>query len=318
MTTHRILAFYYFVAIEDPSLEVQRHHTYLAGRDIRCRIYISHEGINAQMSATEEEAVAYMQWLQSDARFDKINFKINSHHEHVFPRITVKFRQQLVALDEESDLQYSAERLSPSQWQQKLEQRDEETLLLDVRNAYEWEIGHFEGAVLPPLESFRQFPSFARKLKTERDPQKTSILMYCTGGIRCELFSAFLKKEGFQKVYQLEGGVIAYSQEKQGKYWKGRLFVFDDRLSIPMGTEVSEEMISCCSVCQTPSDRYYNCANMDCNALFILCSVCAKEQEGCCSVSCRVSSRRRPFDEEGRPKPFKKWYHYPSLADLKS
>ncbi len=310
MASHRILAFYYFIAIEDPHLEVEKHHRYLKGRDIRCRVYLSYEGINGQMSATAEEADAYIQWLKSDERFSKIFFKIDPHHEHVLPRITVKFRKQLVALDEPADPRYGAEYLSPLAWQEKLENRDKSTLILDVRNKYEWQIGHFEGAELPALDCFRQFPSFAKRLKVERDPQETTILMYCTGGIRCELFSAFLKKEGFEQVYQLSGGVIAYGHERKGRHWRGKLFVFDDRLAVSMGEEVSEETISHCSSCGTPSATYYNCASMDCNELFIRCLSCAKELQGCCSPSCRESDRCRPFEEVERPKPFKKWYHY--------
>lgn len=310
MDTHLILAFYHFVEIEDPHLEVKKHLDFLKGRDIRCRNYISHAGINAQMSATKEEAQNYMDWLKSDPRFSSVYIKIDPYHEHVFPRANVKFRKQLVALDAEPDLANGGEHLSPRQWKEKLEERDENTLLLDVRNDYEWKIGHFEGAELPTLETFRQFPEYVRRLKEERDPKKTKVMMYCTGGIRCELFSALMKEEGFEQVYQLNGGVIGYGHEEGSSHWQGRLFVFDDRLTVPISKGDEDNIISRCMCCDTPSDAYYNCANMDCNELFILCPPCAEKMMGCCSEDCMQSERLRPYDKAGRPKPFKKWYNY--------
>lgn len=310
MATHTILSFYYFVALEDPHLEVQRQRAYLEGRDVRSRIYISYEGINGQMSIACQEADAYIEWLRSDPRFAKIDFKIESHFEHVFPRLTIKFRQQLVALDAKPNYLFGGERLSPREWKERLERRDEDTLLLDVRNDYEWRIGHFEGAQLPKLNSFRQFPEFAKRLKVERDPQNTQVLMYCTGGIRCELFSALLKEVGFQHVYQLDGGVIRYGQQEGGKHWLGKLFVFDDRLAVPLHSPSDTQIISMCHSCQASSDTYYNCANMDCNELFILCLACAEKNLGCCSEACKLSKRRRPYERAERPKPFRKGYQY--------
>ena len=118
------------------------------------------------------------------------------------------------------------------------------TLILDVRNDYEWKIGRFEGSELPPLETFREFPAYAKKLKEERDPKTTSVMMYCTGGIRCEFFSALMKKEGFEKVVQLDGGVIHYGLKEGSDHWEGKLFVFDDRLAVPMGEKVGRSAIA--------------------------------------------------------------------------
>lgn len=310
MSTHEILSFYLFVPIADPHLEVKKHQTYLKNRDMRTRIYFSYEGVNAQISASNEEALQYRKWLLSDPRFAHVEFKIDFYNEHVLPRQTVKFRNQLVALDVPADLAQRGEYLSPNAWKKKLAERTADTLILDVRNNYEWKIGHFEGATLPSFESFRQFPAFAKQLKKEKDPKKTEIMMYCTGGIRCELFSSLIKQEGFEKVFQLHGGVVNYSKQEGNSFWRGKLFVFDDRLAITIGNEPYKETISTCQLCNTPSDAYYNCANMDCNELFIYCPSCAEKTFGCCSKSCQESTRRRPFDTSQRPKPFKKWYHY--------
>ena len=303
---YRILAYYLFTPIEDPAEEVRRHFAFFEGRDVKGRIYISSQGINGQMSAAVRDAEAYREWLMSDPRFSRIDFKIHSFKEHVFPRLTVKMREQLVALDEPVDPNEGGEHLDAPTWRAMLERRDANTLLLDVRNRYEWEIGHFEGAELPPLESFREFPAYAKQLSTLKDPHETKVMVYCTGGIRCELYSALLKREGFEEVYQLSGGVIGYGLSQGSEHWRGKLFVFDDRLAISIAEEEQSEVISRCLHCQNLSDIYYNCANMDCNELFICCPLCAEQFLGCCSASCMQSARLRPYVKGEKPKPFRK------------
>lgn len=309
-----ILAYYKFVFLSDPAMEVARHHAFFQNRDACGRIYISTEGINGQMSATEEAAQAYIQWMREDERFLDIDFKIHRHHEHVFPRMTVKVRQQLVALDVPVQVGMGGQHVSPSRWRTMLEERDEDTLLLDVRNDYEWKVGHFEGADLPGLDTFRQFPEFAKKLKEMHAPKKTKVMMYCTGGIRCELYSALLKQEGFEKVYQLEGGIIKYGLEEGKTHWRGKLFVFDDRLSTPISEGEEHEVISVCAHCHTLTDLYFNCANMDCNELFLSCLDCAERLKGCCCIDCVGAPRVRAFEKAERPKPFRRRHHYTQCA----
>lgn len=303
---YSILAYYFFCPIGDPHAEVARHKAFLADKDIRCRIYISHEGINGQMSASNEAGAAYMNWLKADLRFADVVFKKHAYHTHVFPRQTVKWREQLVAMDARVDMTQVGEHTPPSKFRAMLEERDEDVLLLDVRNRYEWEIGHFEGAELPALETFREFPTYAQQLKTERDPERIKVMMYCTGGIRCELFSALLKQEGFRNVFQLQGGVIQYGLEEGSAHFHGKLFVFDDRLSVPLAQDGEDEVISRCFFCKRASDLYYNCANAECNALFLSCLECAEERAGCCSTTCQGAPKVRPFAREERPVPFRR------------
>lgn len=303
--SHWILAYYFFTRIDNPEEEVKKHQAFFEGRDIRCRVYISQDGINGQLSGVGADAKSYMEWLHSDPRFRDVDFKVHTHHEHVFPRATVKVRPQLVALDMAVDMEEKGEHVSPAKWKQMLEEKDPDTLLLDVRNDYEWELGHFEGAELPNLERFRDFPEYARSL-----PKKTKVMMYCTGGIRCELYSALLKKEGFENVFQLDGGVIKYGLQEGSKHWKGKLFVFDDRLSVPISENEESEVISSCRHCGQLSDLYFNCANMDCNELFLACPDCAEKFLGCCSTPCQTAPRLRPFQKSSRPKPFRRWHLY--------
>lgn len=296
---YKVLAYYSIGKIDDPVAEVARHKEFFNTRDFKGRIYISEQGINGQASGRADHADEYMAWMGSDPRFQKMPFKVHFSKEHPFPKMTVKYRRQLVAIDCEVDFSNVGQHISPEEWEKKLRERDEETIVLDVRNAYEWKIGRFEGSELPELETFRQFPAYAKKLKEEKDPKTTCVMMYCTGGIRCEFFSALMKKEGFEKVYQLDGGVIQYGLKEGDKHWEGKLFVFDDRLAVPLGQE--QPPISHCTHCQKPNDVYYNCANVDCNELFLCCVDCIKEHKGCCSCQCETADRIRPYQETAKP-----------------
>lgn len=301
-----VIAYYFFTAIDNPHDEVKRHKNYLKLTGMRGRIYLSEQGMNGTVSGAVEDVEAFMQWLRSDERFSGIEFKIDPYHEHAFAKMTVKYRKQLVALDVPVDPQKSGNHLSADEWEQALAQKDDQTLVLDVRNDYEWEVGHFEGAELPRLGKFRQFSTLAKELKEKYDMQKTKVMMYCTGGIRCELYSVLLREEGFDQVYQLDGGILKYSKEKGNKHWLGKLFVFDDRLVVPLSRQGEDVMISHCRYCNTPSDRYYNCANMDCNELFISCFDCLEPYKGCCCTGCMEKPRLRTFEKTTSPKPFRK------------
>lgn len=303
-----VIAFYRFVTIDSPHEEVLRHKVFCKERDILGRIYISEQGINGQMSAEEHDAHAYMAWMHQSPFFHDVFFKIDPYHEHAFPKLTIKYRKQLVALDAEADLELSGEHVSPERWKEMLE-NDHERVLLDVRNDYEWKVGRFEGAEVPPCNTFREFQQYADELKAKVDPQKTPVMMYCTGGIRCEIYSSFLKERGFEKVYQLDGGVINYGHQQGSKHWLGKLFVFDDRLTVPVSQEETP-VIGTCYHCNAKTESYYNCANMDCNTLFLCCPECLPKFSGCCKEDCKHSERLRPYQHQNAHKPFRKWYHY--------
>lgn len=294
-----VLAYYHFTPLEVPEDEVRKHKKFFENRDVAGRIYISHEGINGQMSGREEDAKAYIEWLAEDSRFSSMPFKIHSHHENIFPRMTVKTRKQLVALDENVEGVETGTYLTPLEWRKTLES-DEKFFLIDVRNQYEWKIGHFDKSTLPTLEQFRDFPKYADELQKKLDP-KTKILMCCTGGIRCELYSKLLKKRGFENVSKLEGGIINYGLKEGSAAWRGKLFVFDDRLAVPIDGQKECEPISVCHHCNLPSDTYFNCANMDCNELFLACPSCHATYLGCCSYNCKEHPRRRPYKKGNKP-----------------
>lgn len=308
---YKVLAYYSITKVEDPKALVKKHKEFFKSRDFKGRIYISEQGINGQASGRADHADEYMAWLAGDTRFEKMPFKVHLSNEHAFEKMTVKYREELVAVRRPVDFSNVGEHVSPEKWKEMLEERNGDTIVIDVRNDYESKIGHFEGAEKPQLETFREFPEYTKKLKETRDPKKTKVMMYCTGGIRCEFFSALMKEEGFENVYQLDGGVINYGLEKGCPHWKGKLFVFDDRLTVPISGQ-EQEPISECKHCGCPNDTYVNCANMDCNELFLTCPSCLEEHKGCCSEACEKAPRVRQYQKNG--KPFRKWKHEEKVA----
>ena len=296
-----VLAFYRFTPVADPHQEVAEHKSFFKEKDITSRIYISEEGINGQMSAHHSVAPKYIEWLRQRPPFADIEVKVDYWHEQVFPRTTVKYRAQLVGNDEQVDMTLTGTHLSPQKWKEKLESGS--CLLVDVRNDYESEVGHFDGAELPPCKTFRDFSNYADQLVKRAGD--TPIMMYCTGGIRCELYSALLKQKGAQVIYQLNGGIINYGHQIGNDHWKGKLFVFDDRMAVPISDEPAAP-ISQCHYCSTAVDDIYNCANMDCNALFIACRPCLEQLGGCCSCDCQQAPRVRPYQQQNAHKPFRR------------
>lgn len=308
-----VLAFYNFVKIEDPKQEVSKHKTFLEGLDAKSRIYISEEGINGQMSILEDQATAYKNWLHSQSVFQNMDIKEQKWHEHVFPRLTIKYRKNLVARDQSIDLSNRGSHLKPKQFREILE-KEKDFLLLDVRNDYEWKVGHFKGAQLPPCATYRDFEIYAKNLK-DKIPENTKVLMYCTGGIRCELYSSLLIQQGIRNVFQLEGGVIKYGLEEGSSNWQGKLFVFDDRLTVPISEEETA-VVGNCHHCGEKSENYYNCANMDCNELFLCCPKCITKFVGCCQSSCQEAKRIRPYHEQNPHKPFRRAHYLRRIGSV--
>ena len=162
MSTHSVIAYYWLSPLENPQREIARQKMFFQERDMLGRLYISEQGINAQMSALKAHAEEYIEWMRSDPRFASIQFKIHPASEHAFFKATIKYRKQLVAIGCEVDLSQTGEHVPPAVWKQMLQEKDDKTVVIDVRNDYEWEVGHFEGAELPPFETFREFPAYAQ------------------------------------------------------------------------------------------------------------------------------------------------------------
>lgn len=165
----------------------------------------------------------------------------------------------------------------------KLYENNEDFVILDARNLYEAKVGKFKNAIIPPIDNFREFPDFVKKIEYYKDKD---VVTYCTGGVRCEKASAFLREQGFKKVRQLHGGIHEYGEKAGGKYFEGEMFVFDNRLHVKVNS-VNPSIISECLYCKTKITRYVDCALPSCDELFICCEVCEEKHQGVCSENCK-------------------------------
>lgn len=291
------LSFYRYIYIENPEsfrLELLKEWGKLG---VFGRIYLATEGVNAQLSVPEENFEAFKSHLESTDYLKEMPLKIAiEDNGKSFYKLTIKVRTKIVAdgLDDSSfDASNVGKHLSAAEFNEAL--NDPEAIVVDVRNHYESEVGHFENAILPDADTFKEeLPMIVDLLQDKKDKK---ILLYCTGGIRCEKASAYLKHKGFLDVNQLLGGIISYAREVKAlgleSKFKGKNFVFDDRL----GERISEEIISKCHQCGTVSDRHVNCANDACHLLFIQCESCATEYENCCTKEC-MEINRLPEEEQ--------------------
>ncbi|HYK72549.1 MAG TPA: rhodanese-related sulfurtransferase [Pseudoneobacillus sp.] len=296
---YRVLLYYMYVQIENPEEFAKEHKAFCDELGLKGRILIANEGINGTVSGTVEQTNQYMEKMKQDPRFAEMIFKIDEADEHAFKKMKVRFRPELVTLRLEDDVnphEITGTYLSPKEFYERL--HDEDTIVLDARNDYEYDLGHFRGAVRPDILNFRDLPQWVRANKELCADKK--IITYCTGGIRCEKFSGWLLKEGFEDVAQLHGGIVTYGQdpEVQGELWDGQLYVFDERIGVPVNQKehviVGKDFYS-----GEPCERYVNCANPACNRKIL----CSEENEHkylrSCSHECRTHERNRYIAQHG-------------------
>jgi UPF0176 protein len=261
------------------------------------RIYIAWEGINAQLSVPEHNWEAFIQHLYAYPQFKDVPFKMAvEDNGKSFYKLIVRIRKKIVAdgLEDGSfDVTNVGTHLDAEEWNQAMELTG--TVVVDMRNHYESEVGHFEGAILPDADTFKAELEMVTDILKDKKDKK--VLLYCTGGIRCEKASAYLRHEGFQDVNQLHGGIISYAKEIKNKNlpskFKGKNFVFDERL----GERITEDVISNCHQCGKPCDTHTNCENKECHLLFIQCEDCAKQMQGCCTKAC-IEIINLPIEEQ--------------------
>lgn len=280
------LSFYRYVHIENPEQMKEILNELFEHFNCFGRVYIAHEGINAQMSVPEYSFDEFKNTLYALPEFNNVPFKIGIENGHAFTKLHIKIRKQIVAdglTISDYNIEDVGKHLSAKEFNEAME--DPDTLVVDMRNHYESEIGHFEGAITPPADTFREeLPMVAKELAPQKEKK---ILLYCTGGIRCEKASAYLKHKGFKNVHQLHGGIIAYKHEveKNGlvNKFKGSNYVFDGR-----GREqIGDEIISHCHQCKALCDRHINCKNFACNLLFLQCHHCEEQTQMTCSKQCQ-------------------------------
>lgn len=297
-----VLLYYRFASVEDP--EAFRNDQEQLCRDLglRGRIYVASEGLNGTCAGDPEATAAYRDAVEALPGFGGVHWKVDTAARMPFAKLHVRVRPTIVNLGLANDVvphEEGGRHLSPAEWRAALES-DEPYLLLDVRNGYEWDVGHFDGAARAPFDRFHEFDHWIDRLDVPKD---TRVLMYCTGGIRCEKFSGLMRRRGFERVEQLSGGILGYAAEEGGAHFEGECFVFDDRLHVDIGGRPNET--TRCERCGELSTRPQNCANMDCHRLFICCERCALEHHATCSAACRAAPRLRRFDAEHLHRPFR-------------
>jgi len=283
----KTISFYRYVTIQNPAELRDQLYSMWSGLSCFGRIYVAHEGINAQMSVPENNWDAFVSQLYTIPYFENVPFKhaVDGNGKS-FYKLIVKVRDKVVAdgIDDPNfDPSNTGKYLDAKQFNEAIS--DENTIVVDMRNHYESEVGRFDRAFCPDADTFREeLPLVIDHLQGQEDKK---IIMYCTGGIRCEKASAYLKHKGFKDVSHLKGGIIQYAQEikEQGleSKFRGMNFVFDERI----GERITGDVLSSCHQCGQPCDTHVNCKNDDCHLLFIQCANCAEKMNGCCTPDCR-------------------------------
>jgi UPF0176 protein len=306
------LSFYKYITIEDTAQFRNELYKNWDKLGVLGRIYVAKEGINAQISLPTSNLEAFREYMYALPGFFgmRLNYAVEDDPMS-FIKLTIKIREKILAdgLDDSTfNPANSGIHLNAKAFNEITE--GDNYVLIDMRNFYESEVGHFKGAITPPVETFKEsLPIIKEILEEHKDKD---IVMYCTGGIRCEKASAWIRHQGIPNVYQLNGGIIEYSRQCREldvpNKFLGKNFVFDERL----GERISPDIVSNCHQCENPSDDHNNCKNVGCNLLFIQCKSCSDKFEGCCSESCKtenalpeeVKQERR----QGRKAP-KRYYH---------
>lgn len=281
-----VLLYYKYIKLTNPENIKLKQRKLCEKLNLKGRIIISREGINGTVAGLTRSIDPYIVQTEKIPAFSDIEWKISGSPVQVFPKLKVVVRDEIVTLGlkkKGKDLSISkkADYIEPDELL-SLYENNSDFVIIDARNSYEANIGKFKNAVIAPIDNFREFPEFAKKLEIYKEKK---VVTYCTGGIRCEKASAYLKQKGFKKVRQLHGGIHEYAKKTGGKYFEGEMFVFDKRLHIPVN-RVNPTIISACIYCKTPFTRYIDCSIKSCHSLFICCKTCESKNFGTCSTKC--------------------------------
>lgn len=289
----RVLLYYKYVPIENAVEYTQEHLAFCKSIGLKGRILIANEGINGTVAGDYETTQKYMDYVHADERFADLWFKMDEEDENPFKKMFVRYKPELVHLGLEDDvdpLTLTGAYLSPEEFREAI--LDENTVVIDARNDYEYDLGHFRGAVRPDIKAFRELPAWIREHRDEFIDKR--VVTYCTGGVRCEKFSGWLVREGFKDVGQLHGGITTYGKDEivKGDLWDGQMYVFDGRISVPVN-RIEHVIVGKDHFDGTPCERYVNCGNPFCNKQIM----CSEENEHKylrgCTPECRAHEKNR-------------------------
>jgi UPF0176 protein len=259
-----VILFYKYIPIQNTEVFATEQRALCSSLDLKGRILIASEGINATLAGPAGAVDRYVTALKTDARFSDIEIKTSAGDAGTFPKLVVKIRSEIVTLNAGSITPDKHNQLSPAEWKQMMEENPD-AVPLDIRNRFESDAGRFENAVVCDIEHFRELPQRVDRLQSLKEK---TVLMYCTGGIRCEKASALFRSKGFKNVFQLHGGIAAYQEQFGNEHWQGECFVFDQRMTVRV--EEGLVQIGRCAHTGRATSRFVNCLHDPCHTLFIL------------------------------------------------
>jgi UPF0176 protein len=287
---YKVISFYKYVNVADPELFAKEHLDWCVKQGLKGKVYIAKEGISGSIFGTKEKTDLYKSKLKSYKIFEDIRFKETDTDQVAFPKMHVRIKEEIVNSGLENvNTKNGGKRLSPEELIRFYNER-KDFVIVDARNWYESKIGRFKNALAPNISHFREWPKVVESLKELKDK---TIVTYCTGGVRCEKASAYMIKEGFKDVYQLDGGIINFINKYPDTYWQGSMFVFDDRKVVEPNTKEELKYIAQCEFCGKPTSYFINCHNIDCDKIIIICHDCKVDNDYCCGDECRSAENKR-------------------------
>lgn len=290
MGKYKVISFYKYVEIEYPEAMAKEHLNWCLENNIRGKVYFATEGINGSVFGDDETISNYKNHLKSIKIFNDVWFKETLTDKTAFNKMYVRVKDEIVNSGlQNTSLKNTAPKLTPEQLLNFYES-GKDFIIIDARNWYESKIGKFKNAITPQIKHFREWPSVVESLGEYKE---RTIVTYCTGGIRCEKASAYMRENGFKDVYQMDGGILNYIQKFPDTYWEGGMFVFDDRKVFEPNTKEELKHIASCHFCNKPISNYINCHNMNCDKIFVCCDECKIENDYCCSEECKKSENKR-------------------------
>jgi UPF0176 protein len=295
---YQILLFYKYIPIENPVHEMREQRRLCEKFNLKGRVIIASEGINGTVEGSVSNTSKYIKEMSKDPRFSDIHWKKSVGTGSAFPKLSIKVREEIVSMHlHENDIKpwsVTGKYLKPETLHEWFENK-KEFYIVDMRNDYEHKSGYFEGSILPPLTNYRDLPKLLPLLS---DYKNKTILTVCTGGVRCEKASGFLMSNGFDNVFQLQGGIVSYMEKYPNEHFKGKLYVFDQRVLMGFNTDSEKhEIVGKCERCLQISENYINCDTVGCHRHFILCESCIGITGKICPAGCtylRKHQRENP------------------------